>query len=156
MSCNYYTCTLCHVCVHTYMYTYTCTQLSIHLQLFAVILSWFVDKQVISDALKGQLIEEDRVECRPEQIPDSVMDENVDVCLVRRYFSSDSWMLLDTVLKTKAKMMWACKVCHHDLHSEESIIREACLQWYHFRCIGLKTQPKARNWFCRSCFANAK
>ena len=108
---------------------------------------------MISDALKGQLIEEDRVECRPERIPDSVMDENIDVCLVRPYFSSDAWMLLDTVLKTKAKkMVWTCKVCHHDLHSVESIICEACLQWYHFQCIGLKTQPKARNWICRSCF----
>ena len=128
-----------------------------YIQYSTVILSWFVNKQVIKDALGGQLIEEDRVECRPERIPDSVLDENVDVCLIRRYFSSDAWMLLEAVLKSKAdKIVWTCKVCHHDLHSEQSIICEACLQWYHFRCIGLKTQPKARNWFCRSCFANAK
>ena len=116
-----------------------------------------MDKQVIHDTLKGRLIEEDKVKCRPEQIPDSVLDENVDVCLVRHFFSSDAWTLLEMVLSSKAKeVMWTCKVCHHDLHSEQSIICDACLQWYHFRCIGLKAQPKARNWFCRSCFANAK
>ena len=59
--------------------------------LLLVILSWFVDKQVIHDALKGRLIEEDKVECWPEQIPDSFLDENVDVCLVRHFFSSDAW-----------------------------------------------------------------
>ena len=52
------------------------------------------------------------VECKPERIPDSVLDENVDVCLVHRSFSSDVWMLLETVLcksKTK-KIVWTCKV----------------------------------------------
>ena len=53
-------------------------------------------------------------------------------------------MLLDSVLKTKVKnVVWTCNVCFHDLHSEQSIICEACLQWSHFWCIGLKTQPKA-------------
>lgn len=111
----------------------------------------------MGDALEGNLIEEESVECRPERIPDSVLDENVDVCLVRRYFSSDAWILLESVLKTKAKkIVWTCNICHHDLHSEQSIICEACLQWFHFRCIGLKAQPKAKHWFCRSCFAKAK
>ena len=92
-----------------------------------------MDKQVISDALEGQLIEEDRVECSPEQIPDSILNENVDVCLVCHYFSSDAWMLLEAVLKNKAeKIVWTCKLCHHDLHSEQSIIYEACLQC-HFK-----------------------
>ena len=116
-----------------------------------------MDKQVVDSSLQGKLIEEDCVECRPEKIPNSVLDENVDVCLVRPYFSNDAWMLLDSVLKTKAKnVVWTCNVCFHDLHSEQSIICEACLQWSHFRCIGLKTQPKARHWFCRSCYANVK
>ena len=37
--------------------------------------------------------------------------------------------------------------CHHDLYSEISIICDACLFWYHFRCVGLKAQPKGRLWF---------
>lgn len=77
--------------MHTILYTHRPQE---YLLPNLVILSHFVDKQVINDAMKGKLIEEDKVECRPEQIPDSVLDENVDVCLVRRYFSSDAWMLL--------------------------------------------------------------
>ena len=30
------------------------------------------------------------VECKPERIPDSVLDENVYVCLVHHSFSSDA------------------------------------------------------------------
>ncbi len=52
--------------------------------LLAVILNWFVDAVHVQDALKhDQLIEEEHVECRPERILDAVVDENVDVCLVR-------------------------------------------------------------------------
>lgn len=44
-----------------------------------MILSWFVDKEVIDSAIEGVLIEETEVECRPERITNAVLDENVDV-----------------------------------------------------------------------------
>ena len=62
--------------------------------LVAVILSWYVSKQAMNDALDGNLIDEAEVECRPEKIPDSVLDENVDICLVRQHFSADAWILV--------------------------------------------------------------
>ena len=37
----------------------------------------------------NELIDEDQVEVRPETLPDTVLDENVDVHLVRRYFTND-------------------------------------------------------------------
>lgn len=47
-----------------------------------VILSWFVDEKVAERALKhNYLIEEEDVECKPELLPDSVLDENVDIHL---------------------------------------------------------------------------
>ena len=58
--------------------------------LYAVILNWFVDKTVVQDAFDGKLIEEEQVECRPEKIPNSVLDENVDVHFVRSYFTNDA------------------------------------------------------------------
>ena len=58
--------------------------------LFAVILSWFVSKQAMNDALDCKLINETEVECRPEKIPDSVLCENFDICLVRQHFSTDA------------------------------------------------------------------
>ena len=103
-------------------------------------------------ALGGKLIDETEVECRPERIPDCVVGENVDIRLV---CSTDAWKLVETVLENKAKrIICTCQSCNHDLHSEQSIICNACLRLYHFRCVGISSHPKlakARSWFCRAC-----
>ena len=117
-----------------------------------VILSWFVDKAVVTEALNnGTLIDEESVECLPEKIPDSITDENVDVHLVRKHFTSDAWSLVEEVIKVKEKLMWICNVCHHDL-TPSSIVCNGCLLWYDFKCVGLSKQPKTRHWFCRNCW----
>ena len=83
----------------------------------AVILSWFVDKDVMDRAVKlHQLVEEDEVECK---ISDAVVDENVDVCLIRKYFTTEAWMIVEDVVKLKSDKI--VHSCHHDLHSEQSI-----------------------------------
>lgn len=121
-------------------------------------LSWFVDKNVVEKAIKQRtLIEEDEVECRPEKVSDAILDENVDIHLVRNHFSQDAWMLVEDVIQRKSdNMMWICHTCSHDLHSEESIICDSCLLWFHFRCVGLTKSPKLKIWFCRACHAAAK
>ena len=50
-------------------------------------LKWFVDHKVVEAALKkpSELIEEDKVEVRPEKLPDALLDENVDIHLIRRF-----------------------------------------------------------------------
>ena len=123
-----------------------------------VILSWFVDATVADRAIKlHNLIEEEDVECKPELVADAVADENVDIHLVRKYFTSDAWMLVAEAVKHKLKkMVWTCHACFHDLRTEQSIGCDSCLLWFHFKCVGLTTLPKSRNWFCRSCFAAAK
>ena len=112
-------------------------------------------EQAICDDI---LIQEDSVECRPEKVSASILDENVDIHLVRKYFSQDAWLVLQDVLKHKKKMTWVCSICQHDLHgktSGPSVCCESCLSWFHFQCVGLVKLPKARNWFCRSCHASA-
>ena len=123
-----------------------------------VILSWFVDDEVAARALKhNDLIEEEDVECKPERLPDSILDENVDIHLVRKHFTADAWILVQEVFKQKStQVAWICHSCHHDLHSEQSIVCDSCLLWFHFKCVGLMRQPKCKNWFCRSCTAKAK
>jgi len=109
----------------------------------AVITSWFVDKKVAKRALRAhQLIEEEEVECRPERIPDAVVDENVDVHLVRRHFSSDAWLLIESVVKQKAKMTWTCQTVYQDLHTDQPFVCDSCLLWFHFKCVGLTRQPR--------------
>ena len=72
------------------------------------------------------------MECRPEKA-NAVLDENVDICSVCKYFSQGAWMLVEDVLKRKREdPIWICSICQHDLHCELSIICESCLEWYHF------------------------
>ena len=47
----------------------------------------------------------EHVECRPERITDAVVDENVDVHLIRKYFTYDAWLLVEQVVKRKQKKM---------------------------------------------------
>ena len=76
-----------------------------------------MDNRVVESAIKkGHLIEEEEVECRPDRVPNAVVDENVDVCLVGRHFSNDAWRLVKDVVKQKSeKMTWTCHTCFHDL-----------------------------------------
>lgn len=125
------------------------------LSFILVMLSWFVDKEVINSANGDVLIEETEVECRPERVTNAVLDENVDIYLIRRFFSSDAWMIVeDVVCRKKEKAIWICGVCQQDLHSDLSIICECCLGWFHFRCVGLSKHPKKKNWFCRQCYVH--
>ena len=50
--------------------------------IFTVMLRWFVDDEFVKSALNGELIEKESVECRPEVVPNAVLDETVDVFLV--------------------------------------------------------------------------
>ena len=43
------------------------------------------------------------MECQPEVVPNAVLDENVDVFLVRKYFTNDAWLLV-----TEAKEKVSC------------------------------------------------
>lgn len=125
----------------------------IMIHVFLVVLSWFVDKDIACQAIKsGGIIEEEEVECRPEKIPHSSLDENVDIGLVRKYFSYDAWLVIEGVIQQKKqKMVWACTTCNRDLHSEPSIICDLCLLRHHFSCVALSKNPKGKTWFCRSC-----
>ena len=121
---------------------------------FAVILKWFVNGEVALLAMKDpkHLIQEESVEVRPEKLPDSVVDENVDVHLVRKYFTSDAWLLVkDVITQKQTNQVFVCNSCSHDLDESPSILCDHCLLWFHITCVGLKQSPKARYWFCRQC-----
>ena len=114
--------------------------------------SWFVDKGKVDDILGGKLVDEEDVEVRPESLPDAAIDENVDIFLIRRFFSSDAWLVvLEAVKIKKSKSIYVCKICFHDLHDKPSVACDHCLSWYHIQCSGLKHEPKMRYWYCRKC-----
>ena len=128
----------------------------ISVYLLPVILGWLVDPSVVSTALtSNSLIDEEEVECRPEKIPCSILDENVDISLVHHYFTNDAWSVVQDVLKRKIEAnVWLCAVCNKDLaDGQESIICDACLQWSHLSCVCLTKVPKKRKWFCKKCYS---
>ena len=91
----------------------------------------------------NELIDEDQVEVRPENLPDTVLDENVDVHLVRRYFTNDAWLVIKDVIKQKSSNpVYTCKTCFHDLSESVSIVCDHCLSWFHMNCSGLTQRPK--------------
>ena len=71
-----------------------------------VILKWLVDDAVAEKVIQTDWAieeEEEEVECRPERVQDSILDENVDVCLIHKYFwiTKDAWKVVQDVLQLK-------------------------------------------------------
>ena len=118
-------------------------------------LSWFVDEAIVEATIKSlgkRLVEEEDVETRPERVPNAILHENVDIYLIRKYFSNDAWLVVTEVVHQKQRNpVYVCKSCHNDLHKQASIICDHCLMWYHIQCTGLKHEPKARHWYCHDC-----
>ena len=123
-------------------------------------LSWFVDNQVKELVLaRKRVVEESDVEIRPERIPSSSLDENVCISSIQKYFSIDAWSAVEQVLEVvKRNPVWFCGSCAKKINddTDNSILCESCLSWFHFNCVGLKTSPKAKKWYCRQCHLNVK
>ena len=79
--------------------------------LISVILRWFLGEAAVESAVKGHPIEEEELECRPEQITNAVLDLLVDLYLVRNYFIIDAWKLVENIVAVKKNMaVWFCKI----------------------------------------------
>ena len=72
-------------------------------------LQWLVDRQISTAGSSGcgRLVEESEVEVRPEKRPDAATD-NVDIYLIRKYFTNDAWLLLTDVLQIKKENAVFC------------------------------------------------
>lgn len=115
-------------------------------------LEWFVSSADIRKALAGELLGEEVVETRPEKIPDCCTDENVNVYHIKKYFTADAWQVVNQVVEVKRSQdTWCCRVCQKEFQDGTSICCDSCLDWFHLGCVGLKSSPKRREWFCRFC-----
>ena len=116
-------------------------------------LEWFVSSANVGKAHAGDLIDEEMVETIPEKIPNCITDENVNIFHIRKYFTVDAWKVVCQVLDVKrGQTVWSCQVCDMDVE-DESVACDCCLNWFHFVCAGLRSAPKRKEWFCRSCYA---
>ena len=116
-------------------------------------LEWFVSSSNIHKALAGELIEEEMVETIPEKVANCCTDENVNVYHIKKYFTRDAWQVVTQVLEVKrAQDTWSCRVCSKEFQDDTAIACDCCLDWFHLSCVGLKSAPKRKEWFCRFCY----
>ena len=92
-------------------------------------LQWFVEKKIALAVLDGkQMIEQNEVQISPEKITDAVLDKNIDIHLIRKYFSRDAWKTVTGAVKQKmANCFFTCKCSNHDADESPSVLCELCL-----------------------------
>ena len=73
-----------------------------------MLLYWFVNEFATQIALDGTVLDEDKVECLPKKIPNAILDEDVDIYLIQKYFTADAWLVIEDVLKQKKVILHGC------------------------------------------------
>jgi len=119
-----------------------------------IILTSLTTKLAAAEALAGEKILSSTDINTLYEIPDSIKDdENVDIDRVQKYFDKAAWLNVLAIAEKKKAIGWTCAVCSKVINDEceDSIACDRCLLWTHFQCTSLKTRPKHRNWFCKSC-----
>ena len=103
--------------------------------------------------LEKKLIEEEDVECRPDKVRYQCLHEDVNLSVIKTYFTEDAWMVVDNVTVSLEKNAeWVCEVCQRKLSDYQSINCDGCLCWINLKCNGLANPPKrGKRWFCKSC-----
>lgn len=116
------------------------------------ILNWFVEEDVANIAVSGNgYISETAIENNPNNIHCAVLDSHLAIDDIKRYFDSDGWAALQQVVEIKRiNPTWICKSCNED-SSNNSICCNRCLEWFHFKCVNVKTTLKKKIWFCSIC-----
>ena len=116
-------------------------------------LFWFVDAEVADSAVRGVCtITADKVKRRTGT--SAALDDNVSLFVLRKHCKPSAWAMLQCVVEeARADPVFYCGICTEQIVGEDnrSIACDSCLQWTHFKCVGMKTAPKGRCWFCARC-----
>ena len=65
-------------------------------------LQWFVEKKIALAVLDGkQTIEQNEVLISPEKKTDAILDKNIDIHVIQKFFSRDAWQTVIGAVKTK-------------------------------------------------------
>ena len=107
-------------------------------------LSWFVDAETAEYSIKNATpISSVRVMRRTGT--SAATDDNVSLLCLRKYFLADAWAMVPFVVnEVNSEHVWYCVTCTECINEDEnrSVARDSCLQWTHFKCIGMKSAPK--------------
>ena len=76
-------------------------------------LAWFVDDTIAASALQNlkTLIDESDIKVQQENSSNAVLDDNVDLHIIQKYFTDHAWLLLTDVVKQKRRhCSYICQV----------------------------------------------
>jgi len=114
-------------------------------------LSWIVPEEMVKTAMESQR-KIDIESIRTVDLSYKLLDENVNIQRIRKYFEKDSWDFLKNQLASlKDNVEYLCYSCKKNLHAEDSLACDGCLEWQHMKCAGLKNFPKKSYWLCKCC-----
>lgn len=117
-----------------------------------IMLKWVItDTEVVMRALHHNVLIHESEIRELEQIQSSILEEDVKLSLIQKFFSHKGWKFLEKTLK-KRKDVWICPKCNIDIGSDNSILCDSCLLWYHTKCEKkLTSKEKNSAWFCSKC-----
>ena len=125
-------------------------QSNLYIFIFSAMLSWTTRLKPDSELPKESLSVDALLNIVDVSI--KVLDENVNLTRIKKYFSKEAWNHLKDIISTKKEnAVYDCCVCQTDLHSEDCVACDVCLNWYHLRCIGPRFARKKTHWCCRNC-----
>ena len=118
------------------------------------------EKMILTWILKED-VGENRLKTRSDikaNLPVNLLDSNININLVQKYFIRGAFICLKTQLKAlKDSAIWLCGTCHEDTaHHTKAVGCDSCLSWHHAKCISSGNIPKARYWYCKHCKTVAK
>lgn len=70
--------------------------------------------------------------------------------MIKKYFSTDGWISVKSIIQAKSGHEWPCAGCNIDLETtvdgddenrptkKISVFCDFCCLWYHLKCTGLK------------------
>lgn len=118
------------------------------------ILNMLTTPEVVHSALTDEkLITEGEIEQSIDKIHRKIVDQTINVYRVKKYFTNSAWKIILILLKKIEKeKSWDCKSCDREFkESDVAVGCDACLEWFHVKCIGKAAPPKAKTWVCRTC-----
>ena len=118
-----------------------------------IMLPWIVNNDFIKERTLGcDLVDVTDFKSLDQIVP-WFYNKEVDIAVLQEYMKKEAYSLLNECLKKNENdVIWICVVCNNDLHKYKSISCDQCMEWMHFKCIGLKKSPPTDvQFFCNSC-----
>ena len=84
-------------------------------------------------------------------IKDTFLDKVVNIGILQHDISTEAMEYLSKCIEKKKNINeFTCSSCSKPVPTR-CVQCEACLLWFHFKCVGFKKADKKKIWFCSSC-----